>query len=41
MAQNYNYTEKFKKQIVNLRESGKSVSEIVKEYGIAKSTVSK
>ncbi|MEG2118210.1 MAG: transposase [Clostridia bacterium] len=41
MAQNYNYTEEFKKQIVNLRESGKPISEIVKEYGIAKSTVSK
>lgn len=41
MSQKYNYTEEFKKQIVKLRESGKSVSEIVKEYGIAKSTVSK
>lgn len=41
MAQNYNYTEDFKKQIVSLREAGKPISEIVKEYGIAKSTVSK
>lgn len=36
-----NYTDDFKKQIVALRESGKTVSSIVKEYGIAKSTVTK
>ena len=36
-----NYSEDFKKQIVALRESGKTVSSIVKEYGIAKSTVTK
>ncbi len=36
-----NYTDDFKKQIVALRQNGKPASEIAKEYGIAKSTVSK
>ena len=36
-----NYTDDFKKQIVGLRESGKTVSSIVKKYGIIKSTVTK
>lgn len=36
-----NYTEEFKKQIVSLRQNGKSVSEISREYNIAKSTVVK
>jgi transposase len=34
------YTEEFKKQIAQLRESGKSVADIVREYGVAKSSVS-
>ncbi|WIF95339.1 helix-turn-helix domain-containing protein [Caminicella sporogenes] len=34
------YTEEFKKQIVGLIESGKSPTEIVKEYNVARSTVS-
>lgn len=33
------YTEEFKQQIVALKRSGKAISEIVKEYNIAKSTV--
>lgn len=36
-----NYSDDLKKQIVALRESGKTVSSIVKEYGIAKSIVTK
>ncbi|WIF95228.1 helix-turn-helix domain-containing protein [Caminicella sporogenes] len=35
------YTEEFKKQIVGLIESGKSPTEIVKEYNVARSTVNK
>ena len=36
-----NYTEDFKKQIVELRKKGKTLIEITKEYGIAKSTINK
>ena len=36
-----NYTEEFKLQIVSLIKSGKSSSMIAKEYGIAKSSVTK
>lgn len=36
-----NYTDEFKKQIVELRKTGKSAAEIAKEYQLAKSTVSK
>lgn len=36
-----NYTDDFKKQIVALRQSGKSVAEIAREYNLAKSTVCK
>lgn len=36
-----NYTEEFKMQMSKLNENGKSVSEIAREYNIAKSTVSK
>lgn len=35
------YNEEFKKQIVELVKSGKSPSEIVKEYNVARSTVNK
>lgn len=35
------YTKEFKKQIVELINSGKSPSEIVREYNIARSTVNK
>ena len=35
------YTDEFKKQIVALRTNGKSVSEISKQYTLAKSTVNK
>lgn len=35
------YTEEFKKQIVELVKSGKSVQDISSEYSIAKSTVFK
>ncbi|RKD27168.1 transposase [Caminicella sporogenes] len=35
------YKEEFKKQIVKLIKGGKSPSEIVKEYNIARSTVNK
>ena len=34
------YEEKFKKQIVALFNNGKSLADIHKEYGVAKSTVS-
>jgi transposase len=34
------YTEDFKRQIAQLRESGKTISEITREYGLGKSTVS-
>ena len=33
------YEEKFKEKIVNLFNSGKSLADINKEYGIAKSTI--
>ena len=36
-----NYTEDFKKQIAALRKTGKTLIEITKEYGIAKSTINK
>lgn len=36
-----NYTEEFKKQIVALKQSGKSTGEISKEYHISKSTIIK
>ena len=36
-----NYTEEFKKQIVALQGNGKTALELSKEYGIAKSTVTK
>jgi transposase len=36
-----NYTEDFKKQMVALRENGKSVVQISTEYDIAKSTINK
>jgi len=35
------YTVEFKKQIVELISNGKSPNEIVKEYDVARSTVSK
>ena len=35
------YTDEFKKQIVALRNNGKSVSEISTEYTLAKSTINK
>ena len=36
-----NYTDEFKKQIVELRKSGKPASVISKEYDLARSTVCK
>jgi transposase len=36
-----NYTEEFKKQLVALRNNGKVISEISREYGVAKSTINK
>lgn len=41
MAKTKQYTDEFKKQIVQLHDSGKSSSEIISEYGIAKSTLHK
>ena len=38
---NNRYTDEFKIQIVNLLDSGKSISEISREYDIAKSTIHK
>lgn len=35
------YTDEFKKQIVKLHNSGKSIQELVAEYKIARSTVNK
>ena len=35
------YTEEFKKQIVALRNNGKIIAEISREYGVAKSTINK
>ena len=34
------YTEEFKRQIAQLRESGKTISDIMREYGLAKSSIS-
>jgi len=36
-----NYTNKFKRQIVELVKSGKSSNSVAKEYGVAKSSVTK
>lgn len=36
-----NYTDEFKRQIVELVKSGKSSSSVAKEYGVAKSSVTK
>ena len=36
-----NYTEEFKKQIVALKENGKSTVHISKEYDVSKSTINK
>jgi transposase len=36
-----NYREEFKKQIVALKQNGKSTADISKEYEIAKSTIIK
>ena len=36
-----NYTNKFKRQIVELVKSGKSSNSVSKEYGVAKSSVTK
>ena len=41
MGINKNYTEEFKKQIVALRNNGKTVMEIAREYNVAKSTINK
>lgn len=38
---NKRYNEEFKKQIVELINSGKTINEVVKEYNIARSTVNK
>ena len=35
------YTEDFKRKIAELRESGKSIHEIQREYGMAKATICK
>lgn len=35
---NKRYNEEFKKQIVELINSGKNINEVVKEYNIARST---
>jgi transposase len=35
------YTDEFKRKMVELHETGKTVSELSREYGIAKSTISK
>jgi len=34
------YTEEFKQKIVELREAGKTISKLAKEYGVCKSTIS-
>ena len=39
--ENTKYTEEFKQSIVNLYESGKSSTQICKEYGISSSTLHK
>lgn len=35
------YTDEFKKQIVALRNNGKTVGDISREYNVAKSTINK
>lgn len=40
-AKNKNYTEEFKKQIIELYENDKIVKELSGEYGLAKQTVYK
>lgn len=37
--QNKVYTEEFKRQIVKLRESGKTTGELETEYGVSKTTI--
>ena len=39
MARSKRYEEKFKKQIVALFNGGKSLADLNREYGIAKSTI--
>ncbi len=39
--ENTKYTEEFKQSIVSLYESGKSSTQICKEYGISSSTLHK
>jgi transposase len=34
------YTDEFKRQIAQLRESGRSISDIMREYGLSKSSIS-
>jgi len=34
------YTEDFKRQIAQLRENGRKISDITREYGLPKSTIS-
>ena len=34
------YTDEFKKQIALLRESGRTISDIMREYGLSKSSIS-
>jgi transposase len=36
-----NYTEEFKKQIIALKQNGKSTADIAREYQLAKSTIIK
>jgi transposase len=40
MGRHSTYTDEFKRQIVSLQESGRSISELSREYGIAKSSIS-
>jgi transposase len=39
MAQKYPYTDDFKRKIAELHESGKSTTELQREYGMAKTTI--
>ena len=40
MARQYkSYDEDFKKNVVNLYENGKGISELSREYGVGKSTI--
>jgi transposase len=41
MSRQPTYTAEFKRKIAELHEAGKSTNEIMKEYGMAKSTISK